>query len=120
VLAEVRRSLREIWPALGQGESFEDRYEQSMAEFQEELGCSLEDDVLASLGDTWVLSSAASQGGFLTGTVLSVEVTDADKLAEVIAKIEEAAGGLPELDETGQPVYRPGVMQVRTLQAGQT
>jgi len=121
VLAEVRRSVAELWPALGKEGTFEESFDESMAEFQEEFGLSFEDDVIASLGDTWVLSSAASQGGFLTGTVLSVEVTDADKLAEVIARIEEVAGGLPELDEAGQPQYRPDVMlQVRKLQAGQT
>ena len=60
VFVEVRRAVRELWPAFGEEETFEEGIDDAMAEFQEKFCFSLEDDLLASLGDTWVLSSAAS------------------------------------------------------------
>ncbi|MDY6913072.1 MAG: hypothetical protein SVT52_01255 [Planctomycetota bacterium] len=59
-----------------------------IAEAEKDLGISIRKDLLANLGEVCVLSSAASQGGFLTGTVLSVQVKDAEKLAAAVAKIE--------------------------------
>ncbi len=120
LLADARRGAGEITiPAPG-GSSFEEAFDEAMMALQEQFGFSLEDDLLGSLGDTWVISSAASQGGFLTGTMMSAEVTDPDKLAEVVAKIEEISGALPELDEHGQPVEQPGPVQIKTTLAGQT
>jgi hypothetical protein len=46
--------------------------------------------VFSQIGDTWVLSSAPSRGGFLTGTMLTVDVKDPAKLAGAIGKIESA------------------------------
>lgn len=118
-LAEARRAMRELQPDAPEGQSFEASFDELLLSFPEQLGFSLEDDLLASLGDTWVISSAASQGGFLTGTFLSVEVTDPDKLAEVIAALETAAVPGAGVDEAGQPVPPPdGALQIRTLQAG--
>lgn len=62
----------------------------SLTELDKTLGVSLSKDVLANLGDGWVLSSAASRGGFLTGTTLSVSVKDPAKLSRAIARIEAA------------------------------
>ncbi len=120
VLAEVRRAMRELQPDAPQGQGFEASFDEILLSLQEQFGFSLEDDLLASLGDTWVISSAASQGGFLTGTFLSVEVTDPDKLAEVIAALEAAAGLGAGVDEAGRLVPPPddGALQIRTLQAG--
>lgn len=63
---------------------------ESLADLEEHLGVSLSKDVLSQLGDGWVLSSAPSRGGFLTGTMLSVDVKDPAKLSATIAKIEAA------------------------------
>ncbi len=56
---------------------------------------SLDEDVLAALGDTWTLSMADSQGGPLTGIMLSVEVRDEAKfnaaLDQILPKIEQVA-----------------------------
>lgn len=54
-----------------------------------QLGVDLEKDLLANLGDQWTIVSAPSLGGLLTGTVASVEVKDAAKVAAILAKLEE-------------------------------
>ncbi len=60
-----------------------------ISQMEEMIGISVTGDILSSLGDTSVLCSAASQGGFMTGTVLTVTVKDSAKLAGAIAKIED-------------------------------
>ena len=74
------------------------------------FGVSLEDDILANLGDTWVVSGAVSQGGSPTGTVLTVELKDPAAFARTIAKIEMAVrvknmfgGGGGDDDEERRP-----------------
>ena len=57
---------------------------------EDELGISISKDILGNLGDTWVLTSASSLGGFGSGTVLTVSVKDAAKLTAAIGKIEAA------------------------------
>ena len=54
------------------------------------FGVSLEDDILANLGDTWVASSAVSQGGSPMGTVLTVEIKDPAAFARTVGLIEMA------------------------------
>ena len=66
-----------------------------LAATEKKAGVSLSKDLLAHLGDKWVLSSAPSQGGFLTGTVLSVRVKDAVKLRAAVAKLEALAAPKP-------------------------
>jgi prepilin-type processing-associated H-X9-DG protein len=51
-------------------------------------GVSVEKDLLASMGETWVLSSAASQGGFLSGTVLSVTLRDEEAFTAARRTVE--------------------------------
>jgi len=121
VMVELRRAIDVLDPAGQEGESLADEFEKTLVEFEEQFGFSLENDLLASLGDTWTVCSAASQGGFLTGTVLSVEVTDPDKLAEVIAAIEELSGPSPVEEETEEPTHvRSKSFRVETMQVGQT
>jgi len=84
-LAELRRALASAAPEAAE------ELEEGLAEAQEELGVSIERDLLGNLGDTWVLASAPSYGGWVTGTVLSVEVTDEKALAAALAKIEAFA-----------------------------
>jgi len=82
--------------------------------------------VLSSLGDTWVLSSAASQGGFLTGTLLTVQVKDAAKLSAAIKKIEAKLQPPAQAPPPPPPGERPAPRRrrasgprVETLQSGQ-
>ncbi|MCY2929296.1 MAG: hypothetical protein NTV86_07325 [Planctomycetota bacterium] len=82
---------------------------------QEMLGLSLREEILPAFGDTWVLASAPSWGGTLTGTMLTVSVKDPAKAAAVTAGIEgflarmlvpppaPAADG----DDINRPVPRP-------------
>ena len=61
----------------------------TVAELEGNMGLSISDDILASLSDTLVLSSATSQGGFLTGTVLQIPVKDPEKLSASINRVED-------------------------------
>jgi hypothetical protein len=75
-----------------------------VAQMERQFGVSLKDDVLASLGENWTLASSASWGGFLTGSVLMVDLRDAARFSAAMAKIEAkvAAGpGAPRV--TTQP-----------------
>ncbi len=109
MLAELRRVLGATEPrALAD-------FNEALGELDETLGTSVEKNILASLGDTFVLTSAASQGGFGTGTVVTIEVTDAKALAKAMASVEEgitraAAGptGPPEAPRR-QPVRFQGI-----------
>ena len=80
--AELVRVLRDLDPQVHQ------EFLARIGGLEKSLGVSIADDLLTNLGDTWVLSSAPSQGGFLTGTLLTVKLKDPAKLAEAVAKIE--------------------------------
>ncbi|MFB3891388.1 MAG: hypothetical protein ACE15C_05120 [Phycisphaerae bacterium] len=91
VYAELKRVL---------GELDKDAKSQMLAQvaaFSKATGVALDTDIFDSLGDTWVLSCAGSQGGIITGAALSVSVKDADKLSAAVAKLEEKAKAM--LDE---------------------
>jgi len=60
----------------------------AVGQIEDELGISISKDVLGNLGDSWVLTSASSLGGFGSGTVLTVSVKDARKLGAAIGKVE--------------------------------
>ncbi|MFW6132693.1 MAG: hypothetical protein ACOC8F_02260 [Planctomycetota bacterium] len=79
-------------------------FDDALAALRRETGVSLEQDLLAALGRTWVACSAESQGGFLTGTAIWTSVRDRERLDETIDKLEAAlrdaagpgaAGGMP-------------------------
>ena len=80
--AEILSIARQIDP----GADTEIR--KGVREIEDELGISISKDVLGNLGDSWVLTSASSLGGFGSGTVLTVSVKDAGKLGAAIARIE--------------------------------
>jgi len=82
VWQEIRAGVRSIDPQA------EQQMLQGLAQPEKMLGLSFEKDILGNMGDTWVLSSAASQGGFLTGTVLTLELTDARAFGTAVTKIE--------------------------------
>jgi hypothetical protein len=84
VLAEIKQSIGRFSPEAQQS------FESGLAGVDENLGFSLENDLLAALGDRVILSSAESQGGFGTGTVLSISVRDEQKLSETLSKLETA------------------------------
>ncbi len=82
LFAEFRRVLKSVEP------SAEEELMEGLADMEQDLGLSVENELLAGLGDTWVLSSAPSLGGLLTGTLLTAEVRDPVKLAGAAGKIE--------------------------------
>lgn len=60
-----------------------------------ELQMSLKDDILASLGDVWVIYDAPSTGGtFFTSPVLSLELQDGEKAGQTVQKLMKRFGGL--------------------------
>jgi len=80
--AEIRRVARRMDPKV------EDELLRQVANIEKDLGVSISEEVLSSLGDTIVLAGAPSQGGFLTGSLLSITVKDPAKLSAALAKIE--------------------------------
>jgi hypothetical protein len=82
--AEVLTIARQIEPGADK------EIRKGVRQIENELGISISKDVLANLGDSWVLTSASSLGGFGSGTVLTVSVKDAKKLGATISRIEGA------------------------------
>jgi len=78
---QLRESARKIDP------NAEKKIVAELDKVGKKMEVSIVEDVLANLGDTWLLASAPSLGGVLTGTVLSVEVKDEAKLKAAAAKI---------------------------------
>jgi len=59
---------------------------------EEQLGFSVQDDVLAGLGSRMVIYNSASEGGlFVTGLCASISVRDASRVEKVIEKIRRLA-----------------------------
>jgi len=80
--AEIRRVARRIDPKT------EDELLRQVADIEKDLNVSISKDILGSLGETIVLAGAPSQGGFLTGTLLSITAKDPATLSAALAKIE--------------------------------
>jgi hypothetical protein len=80
--AEILTMARQIKPGADKD------IRKGVRQIEDELGISISKDILGNLGDTWVLMSASSLGGFGSGTVLTVSVKDAKKLDATIGKIE--------------------------------
>ena len=54
---------------------------------EDELGFSIREDLLASLGDVWCAFHSPGEGGLLTGLALVLQVKDRARLQAVIDKI---------------------------------
>ena len=85
-LADMYRETRRIIKAFSP--DADAQASKAIAQIEQMVGVSLTRDILGNLGDTWVISSAPSQGGFMTGTVISVELKDARALAAALVKLE--------------------------------
>ena len=117
-VAAVRLSPESLWTEIRQiarrfSLEAENDLLRNLARIEKDLDVSLAEDILPALGDTIVLSSAPSQGGFLTGTLLSVSVKDPPKLNAAIAKIEEFITKSFPPDEDGS-----GGATIDTLKVG--
>jgi len=92
-------------------------------EAEKELGISISKDILGSLSDTWILTSAPSLGGLGTGTVLTVDVKDPKKLQAAIDKIKafvKKQSGPPESRRRGPSIetFKSGKFEVHALRVG--
>ena len=82
VLTEIKRIAAAIEPRAAE------ELDKAIAEINRELGISLEEDLLAHVGDQWTLMSAPSLGGFLTGTALVVDIKDEARFNATLARLE--------------------------------
>ena len=113
VWREIRAGVKSVNPQAEQGMM------QGVAKLEKMLGLSLKQDILGNMGDTWVVSSASSQGGFITGTVATVELTNARGFAIAAGKIE-AFFEMVLASQKAQAGYTCAMHpQVRTPQPGQ-
>jgi hypothetical protein len=99
--------------------------ERDLAQVEKEAGFKIIDDLLASLGDTWVIYNSPSEGGFLvTGATAVVSIRDREKLQRIhqsvidrvkatnreLARQDEGRGRrqgveIAEFESNGQKVY---------------
>ena len=120
VLAEVRRIAGEIDPRAAA------EMDRGLMMASTMLKMSIENDLLANLGDQWTLVSAPSLGGSLTGTALIVQVKDAQKLSAAVAKLEDAARArmsrtqMSGEDSASQSAGRVAASSIRSYMAGKT
>ena len=97
-------------------------------QIRESLGLSIEDDILVHLGNTWVVSSAESHGGFLTGTLFTGEVKDAEALDNAVNRLKNRfappPASQPATDESPARARRRhrrqrGKPTIRSLKVGE-
>lgn len=87
-----------------------DRINEQLGNLETNLGIKVQDDLLASLGDTWQIYASPRDGGVLTGWTLAISVRDAKKLNE----IQQTLMNL--LPPQGQV---PGAPHVTTVKVGE-
>jgi len=122
-LLAAKFSAQAVWDELhraikGADPDADRKFAKGVGKLEEHLGISIGRGLLSQLGDSWVLSSAPSRGGFLAGTMLTVGVKDPVKLAAALQKVE--AGLLPEPpappgDDKPSPRPSPDQPRVETL-----
>ncbi len=89
ILSEIETVMTGLDMVWENGQFMAD-YEESMAAFAEEAGFELE-TLFASLGDTWTFAHAPSQGGLISGSVLTVEVADEAEFGAILDMLEGIA-----------------------------
>ena len=99
--SQILDEVRKILSALGPGPAAE--FEDGLREIDDRSGISIENDVLAALGDVWTLHNSPSGGGLLfSGIVLTVDVRDFDQAQATYAKfIDLINQNLPGINDGG-------------------
>ncbi len=82
----IRRAVEKISPPADR------QLADALTGVQKEFELSLREDILAHLAETWIISSAASHGGFATGTLVSVSATNPEALQASLSKLRKRAG----------------------------
>ena len=109
VFATVK-NLGKIFPKKdSEAPDFETQLAQGLMMFKQMTGLDFEDDLIAAFDGSMLISSAESQGGRLTGTVLSFGLADETKMQKVIATIQQRA-----MDMMGQG----GSVKIQTTKQG--
>ena len=109
LLPEIKRVLAAIDEEAGA------RLAGVLAQADQQLGFSLESDLLAHMGDQWTLVSAPSLGGFLTGTAVVVQLKDQAKFAATLAKAEALARAMMAPPASADDQQDPPPTQRRRL-----
>ena len=112
---ELRRGLKRVNPQMVE------QFDGALGEFRERTGVSLERDLLASLGETWTLCSAPSQGGFFTGTAIWTDVRNAEKLEDSLEKLEAVLRDMiapPDVTQIPNTCPRCGHEQLDHMEGG--
>ncbi|MCE5277537.1 MAG: DUF3352 domain-containing protein [Planctomycetaceae bacterium] len=81
---------------------------------QASINLAVEEDLLATLGDSWTMTSAPSLGGFLTGTVVWADVKDSPRLQQSLDSLCSRFLAAP----TTQPARRSRGPQLMVSNAG--
>ncbi|MCL2701198.1 MAG: hypothetical protein FWE88_05840 [Phycisphaerae bacterium] len=97
-LARVREIITAINADAGE------QFDEALAAIGKETGVDIEKDLLGSLGDTWTLTMASSQGGLFTGTCATVSIKDAKTLQDSVVKILKAFSG-QAIETTAIPAH---------------
>jgi hypothetical protein len=106
VLEQLRASAKLVEPRAAA------QIDSGLAALSGQLNLDIEKDLLASVGDQWMLVSAQSLGGLLTGTGVVIELKDAKKFGECLVKLETFAKAMlnaPNMTSEGQTVPAAGV-----------
>ncbi|MBL9092355.1 MAG: DUF1559 domain-containing protein [Planctomycetaceae bacterium] len=99
VFAALRQVAEQIEPQAGA------RLDQALGQAQEQLGFSIEKDLLAGLGDTWTIYNSCEEGGLLlTGLCATVGVRDRAKVEKVLERALRLVEA--ETRENDKPVFR--------------
>ena len=96
--------------------------DQALAQAKEVVGVDLEKDLLASLGDTWVLHEVGEKRlfGMFNSVALTVSLKDPDLFVRSLDKLLAAAKTALEAQAQGPAGEVFGLLQLRETQVGQT
>ncbi|MCD6377614.1 MAG: hypothetical protein J7L99_02045, partial [Planctomycetes bacterium] len=90
-------------------------FDESLIEINKTLGVDIEKDLLKYTSGQWTIVSAPSLGGMITGTVITVNLTDADKFLDAITRIEKKLLELIDQPRTKVRVYRSNGVVIHYL-----
>lgn len=85
VISQVSEWMRDVEPQAAE------RFQGGLRELERLLGVSMEEDVLAAVGDVWALHTVPSSGGLVAGWTVTVDLKDRAKAQETHQKLLEFA-----------------------------
>lgn len=83
-----------------------EQLQSGLRELEQPFGISLEEDLLAALGDVWTLHTAPSSGGLAAGWTITVDLKDRAKAQEAHEKLLKVLVGLFAQQSETSPAVR--------------